>query len=95
MSFFNFIHNIFEKCQQQDVLDKWKLFVKNRAILKDKNWKLSNHWLTHCTQDDSRSCGVFVCYFFEKIINAEFKYLTNYFEVSDYRAYIREKILRA
>ena len=72
----------------------WKLFVKSRVGLKDKDWKITRYSQDHSLQQDNFSCGVFVCYFYDKLINGEFHYMRNFFDLSDYRTNIREKLLR-
>ena len=81
------------KTDCKNILDNWKLFVKSRVGLKDKDWKITRYSQDHSLQQDNFSCGVFICYFYDKLINREFQYLRNFFDLSDYRIKIREKLL--
>ena len=76
-----------------EVLANWGKFCKTRTGLKSKEWKLSPYSSSHTKQIDSYSCGVFVSYFFEKLIKSEFNYLQNFFDVNDYRMIIKSKII--
>ena len=82
------------KTDCDNILNNWKLFVKSRVGLKDKDWKITRYSQDHSLQQDNFSCGVFVCYFYDKLINGEFQYMRNFFDLSDYRTNIRENLLR-
>ena len=79
------------KCEQ--VRLNWTKFCKTRSGLKEKEWRVSPYSFSHKKQTDEFSCGVFVCYFFEKLIKADYNYMQNYFDVADYRTIIRKQIL--
>jgi hypothetical protein len=81
------------KTDCKNILDNWKLFVKSRVGLKDKDWKITRYSQDHSLQQDNFSCGVFICYFYDKLINREFQYLRNFFDLSGYRIKIREILL--
>ena len=82
------------KTECKNILDNWKVFVKSRVGLKGKDWKKRRYSQDHSLQQDNFSCGVFVCYFYDKLINEEFQYMKNFFDLNDYRTNIREKLLR-
>ena len=50
------------------VLKNWSFFCKNREQMKDKEWKTNiyNHAIQ--LEHDNCNCGVFVSYFFEKLL---------------------------
>ena len=75
------------KDKQSDVLANWITFSKTRNGLKDKEWKLKE--FTQHYQQDAYSCGVFVCKYFENLINGEPELIRNYFDLQQYRVKIR------
>ena len=47
------------KCE--DVRLNWKKFCSTRNVLKEKTWTISPDSYIHSKQNDSFSCGVFIC----------------------------------
>ena len=77
----------------------WNTFLKNRVYMKN-DWDLVTFEnIEH--QNDSYNCGVFVCYFFNIIIQSEnhhqARYLINRritFNIDEYRQIIKETVIR-
>jgi Ulp1 family protease len=80
------------RSQCEDVRLNWTQFCKTRMGLNDKVWKISKDSFKHCIQSDTHSCGVFVCCFFELLINGQREYLTSHFDIAAYRTKIRKTI---
>jgi Ulp1 family protease len=69
----------------------WKNFIKNRTALKNlQPWSILN--LNHSIQTDGFNCGVFICFFLEKIMKNESLVLNN-MSIDEYRHVIRNKII--
>ena len=68
-------------------------FCSTRNVLKEKTWIISPDSYTHSKQNDSFSCGVFICNFFEHMINNKREYLVNNFDLVAYRAKITNTLI--
>ena len=79
------------KCE--DVRLNWKKFCSTWNVLKEKTWIISPDSYTHSKQNDSFSCGVFICNFFEHMINKKREFLVNNFDLVAYRAKITNTLI--
>jgi len=79
------------KCE--DVRLNWKKFCSTRNVLKEKTWIISPDSYSHSKQNDSFSCGVFICNFFEHMINKKREFLVNNFDLAAYRAKITNTLI--
>ena len=70
----------------------WMKFCKTRIGLKEKQWSTSIASYGHIKQVDGFSCGVFVCHFFELLLNGQLQYLKNFYDVAEYRIKIRNTL---
>ena len=70
----------------------WMKFCKTRIGLKDKQWSTSIASYGHIKQVDGFSCGVFVCHFFELLLNGQLQYLKNFYDVAEYRIKMRNTL---
>ena len=71
--------------QSRQFLENWNKFGKTRTALKDKKWLVSEASYGHVKQTDAFSCGVFVCYIFEQLVNKTHEKLKERFNLNDYR----------
>ena len=72
--------------KQFSVLVNWKNFCKNRIGLKEITWK--TRYLDHITQQPQDNFGVYVCNFFDLLINQKFCELKKAFVIDNYRRII-------
>jgi hypothetical protein len=84
---------------EKDMLYKirinWNNFARN-YLLANEEYQLSKHCFLHSKQNDNFSCGVFVCYFFEKLITGQRDLIEKNLDGEDlkrYREFIRNMIL--
>lgn len=75
---------------KRSLLANWTKFTSTRAGYKGIKWKIDES--KFCAQRDSYNCGVFVCYFFRKIITNELN-LDTETDINEFRNTIRDTII--
>ena len=67
--------------------------VSSFKAFKEKTWKISDLCYTHTCQDDTISCGVYVCYFVKKLIKSQKELLSNRIFANEYRNFIKNILI--
>ena len=74
------------------VLSNWITFCKKRDVMNKTKWIAGSYdHLVQVTTDNS-NCGVFVCYFFNQLMQQNMAMLNNPFDIHYYRATIKSVI---
>ena len=64
-------------------------YLSSFKAFKGKTWKISDLCYTHTCQGDTISCGVYVCFFVEKLVKRQKELLSDHVYTNEYRNFIK------
>ena len=68
-------------------------YLSSFKAFKEKTWKISDLCYTHTCQDDTISCGVYVCFFVEKLVKRQKELLSDHVYPNEYRNFIKDFLI--
>jgi len=74
------------------VLVNWRFFCKNREQIKDIEWKTNSYNHVIQLERDNFNCGVFVSYYFEKLLVQNMALLKTPFDIDNFKIHMRNVI---
>jgi hypothetical protein len=72
-----------------------KIKKKNSKLLKKKYGKYQIYVIPHTCQGETISCGVYVCFFVEKLVKRQEELLNDHVYTNEYRNFIKDFLINS